>query len=132
MQDRPHAGELAQAVREFLETEILPTIEEHRLRFRTLVAMNGLGILARELALGAMLLRHEARALGGLLGVEEPIAEDEGALRERTLELRRRLAQRIRAGTAPDGTLAVVKGTVADKLRVASPRYLERYRGDTA
>lgn len=46
--DRPTAGELATAVREFLEMEILPTLTDHRLRFRTLVAMNALSIVERE------------------------------------------------------------------------------------
>lgn len=46
--DRPTAAELAAAVREFLETEILPTIDDHRLRFRALVAMNALAIVERE------------------------------------------------------------------------------------
>jgi hypothetical protein len=48
MSDRPSTGELAAAVREFLESEILPTLDDHRLRFRTLVAMNALGIVERE------------------------------------------------------------------------------------
>ena len=46
--DRPTAAELATAVREFLENEILPTLDDHRLRFRTLVAMNALSIVERE------------------------------------------------------------------------------------
>jgi len=46
--DRPTAGELATAVREFLEAELLPTLDDHRLRFRTLVAMNALSIVERE------------------------------------------------------------------------------------
>jgi hypothetical protein len=46
--DRPTAAELAAAVREFLEAEILPTLDDHRLRFRTLVAMNALSIVERE------------------------------------------------------------------------------------
>jgi len=45
--DRPNASELATAVREFLEAEILPTLTDHRLRFRTLVAMNALSIVER-------------------------------------------------------------------------------------
>jgi hypothetical protein len=48
MSDRPTAAELATAVREFLEAEILPTLDDHRLRFRTLVAMNALSIVERE------------------------------------------------------------------------------------
>ena len=46
--DRPTASELATAVREFLEAEILPTLDDHRLRFRTLVAMNALTIVERD------------------------------------------------------------------------------------
>ena len=48
MSDRPSAGELAAAVRDFLEGEILPALDDRRLRFRTLVAMNALGIVERE------------------------------------------------------------------------------------
>lgn len=48
MTDRPTAAELAAAVREFLEAELLPTLDDPRLRFRTLVAMNALAIVARE------------------------------------------------------------------------------------
>ena len=46
--DRPNASELATAVREFLEAEILPVVSDQRLRFRTLVAMNALSIVERE------------------------------------------------------------------------------------
>ena len=46
--DRPNARELATAVREFLEAEILPVVTDQRLRFRTLVAMNALSIVERE------------------------------------------------------------------------------------
>jgi hypothetical protein len=46
--DRPTGSELATAVHEFLEHEILPLLDDHRLRFRTLVAMNALTIVARE------------------------------------------------------------------------------------
>ena len=98
MTDRPAAGELATAVREFLEAEILPTLEDHRLRFRTLVAMNALSIVERE--------------------SPPPAASAEDA----------ELASRIRAGDVPEDAVALLKARVAEKLRVASPRYLERYR----
>jgi Domain of unknown function (DUF6285) len=127
MQDRPHAAELAQAVREFIETEVLPGIDDPRLRFRTLVAANGLGILEREIALGVPLVRREVSSLARLLGRAEPVPEDLEELRRRASELNRELAVRIRAGDTPEGTLAHLVATVADKLRVASPRYLERY-----
>ncbi len=99
MSDRPTAQELAEAIEEFLGSEILPLSSDHRLRFRLLVAMNALGIVYRELA-----------ALP---------AEDDAAQRE--------LARRIRAGEVPPGTLARVRADVEARLLVASPRYLERY-----
>ena len=99
--DRPAPDELVKAVREFLEQEILPGLDDPRLRFRMLVAMNALGIATRELS------TEEAGP-----------NEDE----------RRALAEWIRAGNVPDGTLALLKEQVAAKLRIASPRYLERYR----
>ena len=50
MSDRPTAQELAEAIQEFLGAEILPVLDDPRLRFRLLVAMNALGIVYRELA----------------------------------------------------------------------------------
>ena len=94
--DRPTAAELATAVREFLETEILPTLADHRLRFRTLVAMNALSIVGRE--------------------APGPV--------ERDWET----ARRIRAGDIREGDVAALKVEVEAKLRLASPKYLERYR----
>src|SRR4051794_24258220 len=47
--DRPDAAELVEAVFEFLAEEVLPNAPDHRTKFRTLVAMNALGIARREL-----------------------------------------------------------------------------------
>ncbi len=128
MQDRPDAAELALAVREFIETEILPGIDDPRLRFRTLVAANGLGILERELTLGPPLVRRQVESLRRLMRNTDPIPDDVDALRRLSRDLDRELARRIRSGDVPEGTLAHLLTMVADKLRVASPRYLERSR----
>ena len=98
LHDRPTPQELVEAVREFLEREILPTIDDHRLKFRTLVAINGLGIAERELWATA-------------------------APREQDWEL----ARRIRAGDIPDDAVALLKEQVAQKLRVSNPRALAKY-----
>ena len=100
MPDRPAAPELIEAVFEFLSGELLPTIDDHRLRFRTLVAMNALGIARRELEAG-----------------EEGMGENE--LRE--------LARRIREGDVDETLQARLKEHVAEKLRVSNPAYLEKY-----
>jgi hypothetical protein len=102
--DRPTPQELAEAVREFLQNEILPILDDHRLKFRTLVAINGLGIAERELA-----------------STTEPAEPDW------------ELARRIRAGDVPEGVLEHLKEQVAAKLRISNPRYLAKYerRGES-
>ncbi|HUQ22699.1 MAG TPA: hypothetical protein VM049_06745 [Gaiellaceae bacterium] len=96
--DRPTPQELAEAVREFLQDEILPTIDDHRLKFRTIVAINGLGIAERELAATA------------------PARQEDWEL-----------ARRIRAGDVPENAVSLLKAEVAKKLRVSNPRYLAKY-----
>jgi len=127
MQDRPTAGELVKSVREFLEEEILPNLEDSRDEFRTRVAMNALSILERELAQEEFLLQAEHERLIRLLDEDHIAPGSLEELRERVLELNRDLAGRIRSGEVPDGTLELLKQTTADKLTVASPKYLERY-----
>ena len=95
MMERPTPQELTEAIQEFLAGEILPTLTDHRLRFRMLVAMNALSIVYREL--------------------ERLPVEDDSEQRE--------LAARIRAGDVPPGTIARVKADVAERLRIDSPRY---------
>jgi hypothetical protein len=98
--ERPTAQELCEAILEFLGGEILPTLTDHRLRFRMLVAMNALGIVYREL--------------------DALPTEDDAAQRE--------LAARIRAGNVPPGTLQQVKTDIEARLRIASPQFLDTYR----
>jgi hypothetical protein len=101
MHDRPTALELIEAVTEFLSTEALPAATDHRLKFRTLVALNALGIAMRELQASNNLLLEPAE-----------VAE---------------LARRIRAGDVPDDALSLLKEHVAEKLRVSNPGYLDKY-----
>jgi hypothetical protein len=100
--DRPSPAELCEAVREFLEAEVLPTLADHRLKFRTLVAINGLGIAERELR-------------AGVTGPELSRDELDG------------LARRIRGGDVPEGALELLREHVAAKLRVSNPRRLATY-----
>jgi hypothetical protein len=101
MPDRPNALELIEAVTEFLQDEVLPAADDHRLKFRTLVALNALGIAARELEAGDDASPGHEAAAG--------------------------LARRIRAGDPPDDALRVLKEHVAAKLRISNPGYLQRY-----
>ena len=100
MPDRPNALELIEAVTEFLAEEVLPAASDHRQKFRTLVALNALGIAYRELSSGEAQLN------------DEELAE---------------LALRIRAGEVDDAMLPRLKEHVAAKLRISNPGYLEKY-----
>jgi len=121
MPDRPSASELADAVREFLEEEVLPSVQDARLRFRLLVAANALSIAKRDLEMGDDLLREEIALLRPLGEAPPP-----GMPREQALALSAALARRIRRGEVPSGTLEALRRIAELKLRVASPRYLER------
>jgi Domain of unknown function (DUF6285) len=121
MTDRPGAAELAEAVREFLQTEVLPAVQDARLRFRLLVAANALTIAQRDLEIGEGLLGEEIAALQALVGPAPG-----GNRAEQRLFLNRELARRVRRGEVPQGTLEALRRIAELKLRTASPRYLER------
>ena len=113
LQDRPSAAELVAAVREFLERDVLGTVEE-RVRFHTRVAVNALGMVERELALGGAPGAQARDELAAFLGSDGDL---EALLTE--------LAARIRRGVLDDdpAVVALTRGLVAAKLDVSNPRY---------
>ncbi len=114
-QDRPTAAELLQAVREFLERDVMGTTEG-RVQFHTRVAVNALGMIERELTDGPAFAAAERERAAALLGHDDD---------PRLLE--RELAARIRDGSLDDRLDAVrehVRATVREKLLVANPGYL--------
>jgi hypothetical protein len=106
--DIPSAAGLLDAVREFLESDVLP-ITEGRLRFHVRVAANVVGMVARELVLGpeqAAAHTERLNALGMTSDSELAAAIRSGALDWRAADVR-----------------AAVRATVEDKLAVANPAY---------
>ena len=104
MIDRPSALELVEAVREFLERDVMDATDG-RVQFHTRVAINALGMVERDLARGA------------LADLDE---------RERAAE--RALAAQIRSGELDDRldeVRAEVRETVRQKLLIANPGYLQ-------
>lgn len=101
--DRPTVTELVEAVREFLERDVMAATSG-RVRFHARVAANVLATVERELA-------------------ASPLADLTTAAREREADL----ARRIRAGEL-DGRLdeirAEVRATVREKLLVCDPDHL--------
>lgn len=111
--DRPTSLELVEAVREFLVRDVVEETEG-RLRFHARVAANALSMVERELVAGEeMAERHRVRL--ARLGLD---TEAELAAAVRTGELDDRM----------DEVKAVIRETVADKLRVANPDHLDPRR----
>lgn len=118
LQDRPTAPELVEAVREYLERDVM-TAEElpERVRFHARVAVNVLRVVERELRLGPPLDEAEQERLAALLGhdgeVGELLAELARGIRDGSLDDRR------------DDVLRCVRESVRAKLAVANPKHLE-------
>jgi Domain of unknown function (DUF6285) len=115
MQDRPTAVELLEAVRQFLEQDVMPSVEG-RVQFHTRVAVNALGMLERELRLGPELDAAERERLAVLLGHDADLPR-----------LLTELAGRIRDGSLDDrraDVVAAVRASVRAKLLVANPDYV--------
>ena len=109
LHDSPTAAGLVEAVREFLERDVMDATEG-RVQFHTRVAINVLGMVQRELEMGA---RQESAHADGLrrLGVESE-ADLASAIRGGALDDRR------------DEVVAFLRETVRAKLEVANPKYL--------
>ena len=107
--DVPSTGELVEAVREWLQSDVLAATDG-RLQYHTRVAINVLSIVERELALGATqeaALLDRLRSLGFADDAALAAAIRAGELDERLAEVR-----------------ALVWESVRDKLAVANPKYL--------
>jgi hypothetical protein len=134
MADRPSANELIAAVRQHLETVLLPTIEDQRLRFQTLVAANVLSIVERELELDEPHTLAEWTRLDALLADPQPPPSTD-AERHAALDARNReLCARIAAGAFDaepqhSALMQHLQRTTMDKLEVANPKFLSRVLG---
>lgn len=124
MQDRPTAMELLAAVRHFLETDVMPSMEGRR-KFHTLVAANVLSIVERELQSEEGNLQAEWQRLSQLLNAGDP-PTSLATLREAVGALTKQLTEEIRAGRHDDSEAirTHLRHTTEEKLRIANPRML--------
>ncbi len=113
LQDPPAVEDLLQAVREYLQEEVLPSADVNQ-RVHVLMAMNVVGVVERELVLGPKLEQEHVKALN-TLGVNSE-AELAQAIKSGALDAKR------------DEVLKVLRQTTIAKLTVASPAFLERTR----
>jgi hypothetical protein len=131
MQDRPNARELVDAVASFLDQEIAPTVSDSRLRFRTLIAINVLKIVSRELELGNSGLSAEWERLTSLVARSGAPPARDADLASAVDEQQRQLRDRIRSGDFDEGdrfaaALDYAESAVIAKLRISNPRLLDR------
>ena len=108
--DAPDARQLVEAVREWLEQDVLAA-SEGRLRFHTRVAINMLAIVEREIELGPVQAAAHRARLDQLGGADD--AELAAAIRRGDFD---RSADELRV---------LLRATTDDKLAVANPRYLD-------
>jgi Domain of unknown function (DUF6285) len=127
MQDRPDTAELSFAVLEFLQLEVLPTINDPRLKFRLLVAMNALNMISREVNLEESNLQAEFSSLKSLLNAQDPNPESFSSLKSLVQSINAELSSRIRLGNVPENLFAHLEEVTKAKLSISNPAYLRRY-----
>ncbi len=111
---RPTAAELVEAVREYLETNVMER-NDGGARFEARVARNALAIVERELLLGGDVIAAHAYRLRDL-GIGDDVS----------------LAAAIRAGDFDDGwepLATALAASARDQLLVANPSYLPAESG---
>lgn len=114
--DRPTAIELIEAVREYLERDVMPV--EGRTGFHARVARNALGMIQRELELGSELNAECRRQIAELL------AKDPADMSLHDLEAE--LVKAIRSGDFDERlseAAAYVRESVDAKLAISNPDY---------
>ena len=107
--DRPTAAELIESVREWLEKDVLPSVEG-RLTFHTRVAINSLDIVKRELD----------------TQVEADSVHQE-VLKELAVDSTAELSRQIRSGEFDNSLLSLLDTlapAIENKVRVSNPKYL--------
>lgn len=127
MQDRPAAGELLEALGEFMRDRAANARDRWE-RFQFQVAANSLSVLQRELALEDGYMMEEWAGLDGLIGGEarpQGQAAFAARLEERNEDLVRRIQGGEFDGEREDALLRHLCATVLNKVRIASPREVE-------
>jgi hypothetical protein len=131
MYDRPTLSELLDAVRIHLDHSVVEAVQEDRkLYFQTLVAINALRIIEREMHAGFGPLQAEWGRLNFLQKVEKSLPTHPDEARAALAERNRKLCEEIVAGRydyAPQRAALFehLLMTTHEQLEIANPRFLE-------
>ncbi|TXS89523.1 hypothetical protein FV139_19735 [Parahaliea maris] len=113
--NRPDRSELIASVREMLEEQFLPNLDDKNLIYQSRVSINILKIVERELERGDAMIDAEQERLASLLGEDGDVDS-----------LNASLIERIRAGRYDDAPQALMEhflSTTLDKIAIDNPRY---------
>lgn len=113
--NRPNSQQLIESVRELLETQLMPALEDNNLVYQCRVAVNSLKIVERELEQSGPTLTAERERLEALLG-------ERGSLEA----LNTSLVERIRRGDFDKDDSALLehlRKTTLDRIAIDNPRY---------
>lgn len=113
--NQPKVSQLCEALRDFLEQEVTPAVDDSGLKYKLKIAMNVLGIIARESELGDQFQRLERIELGEYLGADG--GND---------ELNQNLLKHIQSAdlsAIDDKLLAALAQITVAKMAIDNPRY---------
>ncbi len=132
MYDRPTADELIDAALAHFEAQVIPAIRaDRRLYFQTLVAVNVLKIVQREMQHARDHQQAEWLRLNALLNSSEPLPSDAHAAAAQLTQRTGDLCASIRRGDYDGGgerqaaLFAHLLAATVEQLAVANPRYLQ-------
>ena len=131
MYDRPSASELLDAACQHLEQHVIPALKaDRKLYFETLVAVNVLKIVGRELQEGLGFLIDEWARLNLLEGVAMPLPEDPELYSNAVADRNKALCAAIREGAfnMPERRAVLLDHlmvSLREQLAVANPRFLQ-------
>jgi uncharacterized protein DUF6285 len=131
MYDRPTIAELLEAVRTHLEKQVIPEIHDDRkLYYQTLVAVNVLRIIEREMQTGTEQIREEWLRLNYVQGVDTLLPSASGKAPDALADRNRKLCEEIKAGRydyLPQRAALFehLLLTTRQQLEVSNPKFLE-------
>lgn len=134
MFDRPTAEELLDAVRMHIQTHIIPIIKQDRkLYFQTLVAINILRIVERELDYNCSgYVKSEWERVNAILETHAPLPENTYQLKKQLKAKNDELADGIRSGRfeLSETLLDHLLERVTDQLNISNPDFLYKLLGE--
>jgi len=127
MQDQPRSEQLVTAVCHWLETQLLPTLEDPRLRFQTHVSLYALRIVEREIPREEADLHNDLADLSRLLNGPPLSTTSLRELQAAVEDGHRELCARIRQGQFDQQPqlshlLQQLRPLIERKLEVCQPR----------